>query len=897
MGTDRHQVVTVMGPVVNLASRLQDQAEPGQILVGEATYRHTHRSFQFAALSLELKGISRPISAYAVGRALPWPGKPRGIEGLHAPLIGRDDQLAALQQVLTDLQRGRGRMVSLIGEAGVGKSRLVAELKQAALADGALGTGPVSLLPAADRPSLLWLEGRCLELGMNPGYSLFLDLFRDYVARSGGEEGATGGTLLETALRVLVETRQLSAERADEIFPLLAQPLSLRSRPFDEERLQQTAPEQLKHQTFRAARDFFLALARTQPVVLVLEDLHWADSLSLDLISFLVESVSAAPLCLLCVSRPEPDHQSRHLAARAAREYPDRCLEIHLEELSVPHTRRLIQSLLSMEALPSAAWEAILARTGGNPFFVEEVIRSLIGAGLIHRQTMAGAENGAAPWRLRDELAGLVVPETVQSVIQSRVDRLDRTLRQILQCASVIGSVFSLSILETLMPGEGDLRPGLSELEKRALIFRMRAGEAEQYSFCHMLTRDTVYGTLLRRPRTALHRKVADALVALHSDSLEEHQEEIAEQYARGDAPGPAIRYLLAAGQKAARLYANQEAIRCFRRALDCVGQLPERDQDRRARRDGHAGLGDALFRTGAHRDAQHEFQRALALTPAATDAPLHAALSGKLADALHWQGQLQQAIAVAEAGLATLPPGSPSPESVEVLEVIMRSRAAQGDLTGARRYAGRLKRILPRVPYFPSIYMAYYQIAFFELKAERFAVAADWLNRMEVVCVEHHNENGLARCFHGRGDLKRAEHLFAEATLWLSRSLEICERTGDAHLLLEGHGELAHLLILLDANPREIESHLHRWDSIAAEMLEAGAVLSVTALCRHLGKAYLERGDRASAAIYLRRALELSPPFLPEAAVRDLEQLFLRLGCPEEFAAISRQRQLGRNA
>jgi tetratricopeptide (TPR) repeat protein len=186
---------------------------------------------------------------------------------------------------------------------------------------------------------------------------------------------------------------------------------------------------------------------------------------------------------------------------------------------------------------------------------------------------------------------------------------------------------------------------------------------------------------------------------------------------------------------------------------------------------------------------------------------------------------------------------------------------------------------------------MAYYGLAWVEIKSEAFAAAAHWLQRMEAMCVEHQNENGLARCFHGRGDLARAERQFEEAIRWLARSLEICERTGDAHLLLEGHGEMAHLLILLDADPREIEGHLQRWNSIAREMLEAGAVLSVTALCRHLGKAYLERNDSERALVYLRRALELSPPFLPEAAFRDLEQLFLRLGHQEEFNAACRQR------
>src|SRR5262249_29407475 len=156
---------------------------------------------------------------------------------------------------------------------------------------------------------------------------------------------------------------------------------------------------------------------------------------------------------------------------------------------------------------------------------------------------------------------------------------------------------------------------------------------------------------------------------------------------------------------------------------------------------------------------------------------------------------------------------GDPSSTvSVELLEVITRSCWAVGDLSSARQYADRLKELLTHVPYFHSIYMAYYAIAWVEIKSEEFPTAAHWLRGMETVCVEHQNQNGLARCYHGWGDLARQERQFEQAMHWFARSLEICERTGDAHLLLEGHGEIAHLLILLDADQRRIEEHLQRW-------------------------------------------------------------------------------------
>src|SRR5262249_48991481 len=293
--------VTVMGPAVNLASRLQGLAEPGQILVGEATYRHTRRAFAFTPLSLEVKGIAEPVTAHAVAHALPRPEKARGIEGLRAELIGRDQELASLAEALAEVRRGRGQMVSLIGEAGLGKSRLVSELKLAALGSASLRSGSTLQASSSEAPSsaagapssapalraapaALWLEGRCLELGMNASYWLFVDLFRNYFGFGPEEDDRARGERLIASLRALVERGDLSEERLEEIGPLLGNLLSIRFGTDWDERLKNAAPEQIRHQTFLAVRDFLVTLARRQPVILICEDLHWADSLSLDLI-------------------------------------------------------------------------------------------------------------------------------------------------------------------------------------------------------------------------------------------------------------------------------------------------------------------------------------------------------------------------------------------------------------------------------------------------------------------------------------------------------------------------------------------------------------------------------------------------------------------------------------
>ena len=301
IGTEQHREITAQGPVVNLAARLRETAEPGQILVGETVYRYTRRSFDFARHEVQAKGIAQPVPAYAVLRALPRPEKVRGIEGLRADLIGREKELSGLADALTEVRAGRGQIVTLIGEAGVGKSRLIAELKEMALTH------------VADQPPPLWLEGRCLDVGMAVSYWPFLDMLRAYFAFLPEDDDRVRGTRIAASVAALVQRGDLTERQDTEMLPLLGNLLGARFGSDLDSWLASASPEQIKHQTFLTLRDLFLVLAKGQPVILVLEDLHWADSHSLDVISLLMESLRLAPLFLVCAYRPEQEHKCWHL--------------------------------------------------------------------------------------------------------------------------------------------------------------------------------------------------------------------------------------------------------------------------------------------------------------------------------------------------------------------------------------------------------------------------------------------------------------------------------------------------------------------------------------------------------------------------------------------------------
>jgi class 3 adenylate cyclase/tetratricopeptide (TPR) repeat protein len=886
LGSEQHHEKTVIGRAVNLGARLQEAAEPGQILVGAATHRQTHRAFAFTPRSLSVQGISQPVTAYALEGGLSRPEKARGIEGLRAELIGRDEELARLRRAMAEVLQGEGRIVSLIGEAGLGKSRLVAELKEIALV--AADRPP----PTDDGPTPLWLEGRCLELGMTTGYWLVVDIFRDHFAWLPDEDDVSRGERLVEWLQELVAQGALTMERVEEIGPLLGQLLSLRFGNEWDDRLAHASPEQIKHRTFMAIRDLLVALCRIQPVILVCEDLHWADSLSLELISHLMETLAEAdsplpgsgqgglPLLILCVHRPEREHKSWQLATIASRKCPERHAEIVLRELTPPNSRRLVESLLRGENLGAPAKELILEKAQGNPFFVEEVVRSLIVSGLIYRE--------GEVWKAREGIESVAVPDSVQSVILSRVDRLEPDLRGVLESASVIGRVFRPRLLESMTHGSGDLNRALWELERQSLIYQERVIPEEEYSFKHVLTQETIYQYSLRRRRTVLHREAAEAIEALYPERLEEFYDPLARHYSRSGYLPKAVEYLLKAGERALRLYANQEAIHDFESALRCLEQLPAEERDLLSERTVHERLGDVLFRTGDHAGAEGQFRLALNLTPG-EDVRRFAALTAKLADTIHWQGHLERAIHFARAGLAVLGEERANPEGANLLEVIMRSCWARDDLEGARQYSDQLQAILPRVPYFDAIYMSYYALAWVEVRTRQYEAGERWLQEMERVCGEHQNENGLARCYHGLGDLWRYRGEYQRASDWLARSLAYCERTGDAHYLLEGHLERALCLIYLDGSPDEIDQHIQRGMRIAREMGKTRAVTSVSGLCGLLGDAYWAKGDPQKAIAYYRQALEPGTHPAPLRVLGKLDRVYTLLDRHEEFRSFCR--------
>jgi ABC-type transport system substrate-binding protein/class 3 adenylate cyclase len=531
------RLYNALGDTVNVAARLQSH---GDLVVGPETARQLGDRFLLESLGeLELKGKSTPTVAYRVAGEREAP-----TQAAATPLVGRESELARLEEVLGELVEGRGAIVVLTGEPGIGKSRLKTEARE------------------RFHERVRFVEGHAVSYAAEIPYWPVRDLLRDWLALGVSEPEAR----MRLELRAGV-TAALGDE-ADEAYPFIASMLGLSLEPELERRLHELSRDSVRQQTFDATYRLVCALAQEQPLCLVLEDLHWADEATTALVEALLPASEDAVAIVLSF-RAEGDHPALDLADRARRRYRHRFLELELEPLSPDAARELAVATAQAE-LPEQVADLLAERSGGNPFFLEEALRDLIERGVLRRL------NGGFELADGDRIA---VPTLVQEALQARLDRLPREARNVVMTAAVVGRSFEMPLLERLIPAV-DLRPALSELQQLELVVEESRRPAPQYRFRHGLVQEVAYRRLVEAQRRELHRAVGDALEELHRDSPEEVLGLLARHYSEAHEPERAVEYLLKAGDAARALYADEEALELYGRALEFM----ERTDEARAR-------------------------------------------------------------------------------------------------------------------------------------------------------------------------------------------------------------------------------------------------------------------------------------------------------------------------
>ena len=541
LGNDLRVEFTAVGDTVNLASRMEGLAEPGTVYVTEDTFKLTEGLFRFEALGeMQVKGKETPVRAYRV--IAPSTRRTRfdvSAERGLTPFLGRERELELLLDGLERARAGRGQAFSVMGEAGVGKSRLLYEFRK-----------------AVANEDVIFLEGRCLSYSTNVAYHPVIDLLKSTFDIHEGDD--------DDRIRDRVK-KGLKEQGADEssTLPFVLEMLSVKESGIDAMGL---TPEVRKDRTLEALKRIVLKGSERRPLVMAVEDLHWVDKSSEEAFKDMLDAISGAQLLLIFTYRPEFVH------TWGRKSYHN---QVTLNCLSNRETLAMAAYVLGTEVMGEDLKELILNKTEGIPFFVEEFMKSLKDLGMIEWK-----DSG---YYLAKDIQEVAIPSTIQEVIMARVDSLPEGAKNVLQTGSAIGREFSCELIKrvTGIPTP-EMTPHLSVLRDSELLYERGIFPQATYIFRHSLTQEVAYDSLLLKRKQEIHNRVGQAIEELYPDRLDEFYEMLAYHYSRSENLEKAYQYLKLSGEKATQNYSNWEAFGFGKEAINVLNSLPDTQKNKR---------------------------------------------------------------------------------------------------------------------------------------------------------------------------------------------------------------------------------------------------------------------------------------------------------------------------
>ncbi len=542
IGDNLRMDYTAVGDTTNLASRIQTNAEPGTVLISENTYRFARDFFKCISLGkVEVKGKAKHQEIYQlVGTSDIETRFDASVTKGLTKFVGRTNSMALLKAAFKKAKSGAGQVVGVVGEAGVGKSRLLLELR--------------NKLPQKE---YVYLEGRCLHYGNAITYLPIRGILKTYFEINDEDRRAV--------IKKKIEQKILQVDESlADIIPPLQELFSLK---VDDENFANMAPKEKRVKIFEAIFELMIQLSLVKPLVIAIEDLHWIDKTSEEFLDYLIGRLTGASIMLILLYRSEYDHQW------GSKSYYTR---VGLNQLGVSSSFQMVQAILGDAEMNLDLQNFFGKRVAGNPLFIEEFTYALLEDGYIKREK--------DKFILSQKATDIQVPNTIQGIIAARMDRLESNLKRIMQLASVIGREFAYRILDTITHSQNELKSDLLELQGLEFIYEKRLFPELEYLFKHALIQEFSYNSLLKKRRKEIHHKIGEAIEALYAGRIEEFYEILAYHYSKSDNFEKAYLYLRLSGDNATKKFSNWEAFGFYKAAfamLDMANNGLESEQNK----------------------------------------------------------------------------------------------------------------------------------------------------------------------------------------------------------------------------------------------------------------------------------------------------------------------------
>ena len=585
LGNDQRVEFKAVGDTVNLASRMEQLADPGTTYVTQEVYSKAQDMFEFERLGKKnIKGWTESIPVYKV---LP------GGKDIHRPLlgsermilselVGRKSMLDKLVLQAMKLINDAGSIVNIIGEAGIGKSRLLAELKQ-----------------REAMRSVTLLEGRAISMGRNLSFHPIIELLKQW-ARIGVED-----TLLEAFIKLETAIRKAFGEKIGEVLPFVATLMGMQLPAPYRDRLQGIEGEALEKLILRSMRELFTQLSKDRPLIIAIDDLHWADKSTVELMASLYRLAEHERILFINLFRPEYIETSRPILDTLQNNTSLHVIDLFLKPLDVRDSEILIANILNLRGIHHSVVDQIVHRAGGNPYFIEEVVRSFIDQGIVV------AREGR--FEVTPKFSEVTIPDTINDVLMARIDRLEEETRDLIKVAAVIGRRFFYRVLSEVASTVRNLDDRLSYLKEAQLIQERRRMQELEYLFSHALAQEVAYASILPEKRKLLHLKVAQSIEKIFAEKLHAFYGMLAYHYSRAEDLLKAEETLVKAGEAALKTSASSEALNYYLAALDLYRQKSDQriDVSKIALLEKNIAL--ALYNRGQYEEAVEYFDKAIA--------------------------------------------------------------------------------------------------------------------------------------------------------------------------------------------------------------------------------------------------------------------------------------------